>query len=158
MVAIVSKATAGGGDVPRFERVNWRKEPHLKKLYIMTVFLLVASATTGYDGMLANTAQQMDRFKKFFSIENGSMNEVFIWDPVKMEWGADANKLGIMINMFNIGSIISYFMTPYIADFFGRKPTIMLGCVVMIVGGVISAACNGYGSEYLVIHHPGGSG
>ncbi|CAI4217423.1 unnamed protein product [Parascedosporium putredinis] len=101
MVAIVSKATAGGGDIdnPRFERVNWRQEPHLKKLYFMSIFLLIASATTGYDGMLANTAQQMDKFKRYFSAENGKQND----------------------------------------------PTIMLGCVIMIVGGIVSAVCNGYG-------------
>jgi sugar porter (SP) family MFS transporter len=146
MVAIASKALGGGDvDAPRFERVNWRKEPHLKKLYIMTVFLLIASATTGYDGMLANTAQQMDRFKHYFSAENGKANEVFIWNEEDKTWTADANKLGIMINMFNIGSIISFFMTPYLADFFGRKPIIMLGCAIMIVGGVVSAVCNGYG-------------
>lgn len=149
MVAIVSKATAGGGDIdnPRFERVNWRQEPHLKKLYFMSIFLLIASATTGYDGMLANTAQQMDKFKRYFSAENGKQNDVFFYDEEKELWDADANKLGIMINMFNIGSIISFFMTPYIADYFGRKPTIMLGCVIMIVGGIVSAVCNGYGSK-----------
>jgi len=149
MVAIANKALGAGDiNVPQFERVNWRKEPHLRKMYIMTVFLLVASATTGYDGMLSNTAQQMDLFKKYFSVENGEANEVFIWNPEKGEWGADANKLGIMINMFNIGSITSFFITPYLADFFGRKPTIMLGCVIMVVGGIVSAVCNSYGSGY----------
>jgi sugar porter (SP) family MFS transporter len=111
----------------------------------MTIFLLIASATTGYDGMLANTCQQMDFFKRYFSIQNGKVNEVFIWDAEKEEWKTDENKLGIMINMFNIGSIISFFITPYLADTLGRKPTIMIGCVIMILGACISAFCNGYG-------------
>lgn len=37
---------------PRFEKVIWYKEPHLRKLYTLMVFLLIASATTGYDGMM----------------------------------------------------------------------------------------------------------
>jgi MFS family permease len=134
-------------DVPQFQKVSWHKEPHLRNLYIMTTFLLIASATTGYDGMLANTCQQMVQFKSYFSIENGEANEVFTLDD-KGDYVPDSNKLGIMINMFNIGSITSFFVTPYSADLLGRKPTIMIGCVIMIIGGAISAFCNGFGSKF----------
>ncbi|POR36715.1 Lactose permease [Tolypocladium paradoxum] len=58
---------------------------------------------------------------------------------------ADANKLGILINMYNIGSIISYFISPYLADILGRKPTIMIGCATMIGGACITAICASYG-------------
>ena len=44
--------------------------------------------------MLVNTSQQMDSWKAFFSPE------------VKSD-----NMLGLLINMFAIGSIISFFMT-----------------------------------------------
>jgi len=37
-------------EAPEFERVEWKKEPHLRKLYMWAVVLMVASATTGYDG------------------------------------------------------------------------------------------------------------
>ncbi|KAF5025770.1 hypothetical protein F66182_2103 [Fusarium sp. NRRL 66182] len=114
-------------EAPRFEKVIWYKEPHLRRLYTIIIFLLIASATTGYDGMMVNTSQQMDRWKDYFpEHENES-------------------KLGILINMYNIGSIVSFFITPYLADNWGRKPTIMLGCVIMICGALVSAFCNGYG-------------
>ncbi|PKS06112.1 hypothetical protein jhhlp_007946 [Lomentospora prolificans] len=144
MVAI---ANAGGdasntarSDVPRFEKVQWTREPHLRKLYFLSIFLLIASATTGYDGQLMNAAQQMDKFKEYYH-EN---HNVF-WQDDKGEWHKDENLLGIMVNMFNIGSIISYFITPYMADRLGRKPTIMVGCAIMTVGAFISAFTNGYG-------------
>jgi hypothetical protein len=36
---------------PNFERVEWKKDPALRKLYMLCTFgLMVASATTGYDG------------------------------------------------------------------------------------------------------------
>jgi sugar porter (SP) family MFS transporter len=129
-----AKSNTGGDNVavaqaeaPVFEKVTWYKEPHLRKLYFLSIFLLIASATTGYDGMMVNTSQQMNLWNEYFP-------------EVK-----DNNKLGILINMYNIGSIVSFFGVPYMADLLGRKPTIMVGCVIMIAGAMLSAFCNGYG-------------
>lgn len=121
-------------EAPRFEKVIWYREPHLRNLYALIIFLLVASATTGYDGMLVNTSQQINLWEEYFP-------EV-----------ANENKLGILINMYNIGSIVSFFIVPYMADGIGRRITIMIGCVIMILGACISAFCNGYGSELPKLH------
>ncbi|TPX13692.1 uncharacterized protein E0L32_005895 [Thyridium curvatum] len=133
-VNIGAKAVQGDvqvaqAEAPRFERVSWTKEPHLRKLYAYAVVLMVASATTGYDGMLVNTSQQIKKWEDYFSD-----------DIVKND-----NKLGILINMFNIGSIISFFITPWVADHWGRRIAIMIGCLFMILGGCLTAFCNGYG-------------
>lgn len=124
-----SSVEVARAEAPRFAKVTWYKEPHLRNLYCLIIFLLIASATTGYDGMMVNTSQQMDRWKEYFPEHE------------------NASKLGILINMYNIGSIVSFFITPYLADNLGRKPTIMIGCVIMIAGSFVSAFCNGYGSE-----------
>ena len=129
-VGVVSMAEVDA-DTPRFQRVSWTKEPHLRKLYAFAVVLMVASATTGYDGMLVNTSQQIQRWNDYFG------------DDV-----ADANKLGILVNMFNIGSIISFFITPFVADTYGRKVAISIGCCFMVLGGCVSAFCNGWGSKW----------
>ncbi|KFA62947.1 hypothetical protein S40285_04380 [Stachybotrys chlorohalonatus IBT 40285] len=121
-----SNANVAQAEAPRFEKVIWYREPHLRKLYTLTIFLLVASATTGYDGMLVNTSQQINRWGEYFPES------------------ANRHYLGILINMYNIGSIVSFFIVPYMADYLGRKPTIMIGCVIMIAGAIISAFCNGY--------------
>lgn len=125
-----SEVEVAQAEAPQFEKVNWTKEPHLRKLYAFAVVLMVASATTGYDGMLVNTSQLITAWGNFFGAD------------VK-----DDNKLGILINMFNIGSIISFFITPYIADHHGRKTAIITGCAFMILGGCLTAFCNGWGSE-----------
>lgn len=114
-------------EVPRFERVTWYKEPHLRKLYAMSLVLMIASATTGYDGMLVNTSQQIRRWEEYFGLDID-----------------DNNKLGVLINMFNIGSIVSFFITPYVADNYGRKNAIIAGCIFMIGGGCLTAFCDGY--------------
>jgi hypothetical protein len=50
MVAMQSANTAAAADAPEFEKVNWRKEPNMRRLYFWAVILCIASATTGYDG------------------------------------------------------------------------------------------------------------
>ncbi len=124
-------ADLGRVESPRFERVYWTQEPHLRKLYAYAVVLMIASATTGYDGMLVNTSQQISKWADFFG------------DDVKI----DDNRLGILINMFNIGSIVSFFITPYVADHHGRKVAIIIGCCFMVLGGCLTAFCNGYGGR-----------
>lgn len=50
-------------EAPQFERVDWRKEPGLRKLYWHAFVLCIASATTGYDGMFFNSVQNFDSWK-----------------------------------------------------------------------------------------------
>lgn len=135
--SVAADVDVAQAEAPRFEKVSWTKEPHLRKLYMYTVVLMVASATTGYDGMLVNVSQQISRWGEFFGADV-----------------EDANKLGILVNMFNIGSIISFFITPYVADHYGRKTAITIGCSFMIVGGCLTAFCNGYGSKFYFLSMP----
>ena len=37
-------------EAPEFERVDWKSDPGLRKLYFYAFVLCIASATTGYDG------------------------------------------------------------------------------------------------------------
>ncbi|RDL33354.1 Uncharacterized protein BP5553_08793 [Venustampulla echinocandica] len=136
MVKLFGQRSSGDGfqraqraqaDAPKFEKVTWYKEPNLRQLYFLSIFLLIGSATTGYDGQMVNTSQQMDKWKAYFPEYQ------------------DANKLGILINMYNIGSILSLFIVPHMADAVGRKKTIVVGCVIMITGAFVGAFSNGYG-------------
>lgn len=50
-------------EAPKFEHVNWTKEPGLRKLYWHAFVLCIASATTGYDGMFFNSVQNFETWK-----------------------------------------------------------------------------------------------
>jgi hypothetical protein len=52
--------------------------------------------------MLVNTSQQIDRWKAYFPMTQAG--------PGKSQEVADS-WLGLLVNMFNIGSIISFFIT-----------------------------------------------
>jgi hypothetical protein len=84
-------------EAPQFERVVWYKDPGLRRLYLVSCFgLMVASATTGYDGSLLNTVQQFKSWDEYF-------------DHVATD-KAQASNLGLLTNMFTIGSIVSMFI------------------------------------------------
>ncbi|KAJ4344164.1 hypothetical protein N0V95_006279 [Ascochyta clinopodiicola] len=96
-----SNAVAAREEAPQFEKVNWRKEPNLRKL------------------MMMNSSQQMDRWANYFH-------------------KPDDNRLGIMNNAYNIGSIVSYLLVPYAAEYWGRKIPIAIGCAIMVAGALVS--------------------
>jgi len=115
-------ATAGAAvraDAPEFERVVWHKLPNMRKLFFHCSVLCIASATTGFDGMMMNSSQQMDRWQNYFE------------HPT-------SNRLGLMNNAYNIGSIISFFIVPFMTQWIGRKIPIMTGCAIMVVGSLVS--------------------
>ncbi|KAK4197863.1 general substrate transporter [Triangularia verruculosa] len=109
-------------EAPQFERVDWRKDPGLRKLYFFAIILCVASATTGYDGMLFNAVQNMEQWDSYFGRPRGSI-------------------LGLVGALYQIGSLVSIPVVPLLADNFGRKLPIAIGCVIMVVGAVIQGSC-----------------
>ncbi|KAG0645757.1 Lactose permease [Hyphodiscus hymeniophilus] len=113
-------------EAPELQRVNWWSDPGLRRLYSWAVVLCIASATTGYDGMLLNTSQNLDAWQAYFHAPTGG-------------------RLGLMNAIYQIGSLCSYPCVPYMADWWGRKIPIAVGCVLMIVGGFIGTFANGYG-------------
>jgi sugar porter (SP) family MFS transporter len=58
---------------------------------------------------------------------------------------SQANMLGLLNNAFTIGSILSMFIVPPIVDRYGRKPSIVIGCILMVIGGVICTVAQNLG-------------
>ncbi|OCL12073.1 hexose transporter-like protein [Glonium stellatum] len=121
-----SEVEVAQAEAPEFEKVDWKKDPNMRKLYFWAAVLCVASATTGYDGMMMNSSQLMDPWENFFDHPKGG-------------------KLGLMNNAYNIGSIVALFIVPSFTDWVGRKIPIAVGCTIMVIGGFISTFSNDYG-------------
>ncbi|KAK4157839.1 general substrate transporter [Chaetomidium leptoderma] len=119
-------------EAPEFERVEWSKDPGLRKLYFYAIILCVGSATTGYDGMFFNSVQNFETWKSFFSDENGVEPE--------------GSELGLLGALYQIGSLCSMPFVPFMADRIGRKLPIAIGCVIMIVGGIVQGSSQNMGS------------
>ncbi|KAF4453135.1 hypothetical protein F53441_4132 [Fusarium austroafricanum] len=113
-------------EAPQLAKVKWWADPGMRVLYFYAAILCVCSATTGYDGSMLNTSQAMDDWQNYFGHPKGS-------------------KLGILNAIYQIGSIASFPFAPFMADHFGRKIPIIVGCLIMILGAFLSAFTNGFG-------------
>jgi MFS family permease len=69
--------------------------------------------------MMMNSSQQMNYWQTYFDEPSG-------------------NRLGLMNNMYNIGSIVSFFLVPFLTQWTGRKIPIAVGCSIMIAGALVS--------------------
>ncbi|KAK5094121.1 hypothetical protein LTR70_004307 [Exophiala xenobiotica] len=105
-------------EAPELERVNWRKDKGLRKLYFYAAIICIASATTGYDGSMLNNIRILGTWTRYFGDPQGS-------------------DLGLLTALYSIGSIASLPVAPFIADRFGRRAAIISGCVLMIIGAAI---------------------
>jgi sugar porter (SP) family MFS transporter len=123
---VQSEVDVARAEAPEFEKVTWYKDRNLRRLYFWCSVLCIASATTGYDGMMLNTVQALNSWETYFKNPAGS-------------------KLGFMNATYQIGNLIGFPVVPYMADWWGRRAPIAAGCVLMILGGFIGAFCNGYG-------------
>lgn len=131
-------------EAPQFERVNWRKEPGLRKLYWHAFVLCIASATTGYDGMFFNSVQNFDSWK---TVSSPPPMTCLLYSPITntalilQRFGnPQGSLLGLLGALYQIGSVASIALVPFLTDHYGRKLPIIVGCVIMIAGAVMQGA------------------
>jgi hypothetical protein len=94
-------------ETPQFERVEWTKEPGLRKLYFYAIILCVASATTGYDGWASRVSFKrmtmltwLPNSMFFNSVQNFESWKDFFGDP-------EGSMLGLLGALYQIGSLAS---------------------------------------------------
>ncbi|KAF2997146.1 hypothetical protein E8E13_005170 [Curvularia kusanoi] len=108
-------------EAPHLRPVDWKSDPGLRKLYFWAFIICIASATTGYDGSMLNNLRILPYWTNYFN------------DPQE-------STLGLLTALYSIGSIASLPVAPYIADNFGRRSAIVVGCLIMVVGASVQAA------------------
>ncbi|KAL1857460.1 hypothetical protein VTK73DRAFT_8083 [Phialemonium thermophilum] len=111
--------------VPDYGR-PWYRVPHLLKLNVSLLVLLVASYMSGYDGSMLNGMQSVPVWKKDFDNPSGSI-------------------LGLLSTMQVIGNVAGLPIAPVMADRLGRRHPIAIGSVLMLLGTAIQSGANGIG-------------
>jgi sugar porter (SP) family MFS transporter len=111
-------------ETPEIPYVDWKKSASLRKLYFYCAIICVASATTGYDGSMLNAIQIMPTWQD------------------QMDHPT-TDRLGRLSAMYSIGSIASLPVAPFISDRFGRKMSIIIGCIIMIAAAAVQTSAHG---------------
>ncbi|CAI7676847.1 unnamed protein product [Penicillium palitans] len=99
----------------------WWKTTHLLHLNILIASLILFSSTFGYDISLMNSLQSLPQWQTFMNNPEGI-------------------KLGFINALQNIGSIIFLPIQAWSANRFGRKPTILVGYIFIVLGVGLQAA------------------
>jgi len=105
---------------------RWYKNNRLVLLNLWICLLLLTSSTSGYDGSMINGLQSVNRWEEFFDFPAGG-------------------KLGLFNAIQNIGSLAAYPFAPYVTDGLGRRTTIWIGAVIMVVATAIQTASQNFG-------------
>ncbi|ORY17454.1 general substrate transporter [Clohesyomyces aquaticus] len=104
-----------------FPHVAWWNLPHLRTTYFLLFFVVLTSATNGYDGSMVNGLLSLKQFKNYMHNPSGSIKGLFS---------------GIMF----LGSLLALPITPYIADGLGRRWGICIGSSIMIFAVILQSA------------------
>uniref|UniRef100_A0A0B7KI59 Major facilitator superfamily (MFS) profile domain-containing protein n=1 Tax=Bionectria ochroleuca TaxID=29856 RepID=A0A0B7KI59_BIOOC len=98
----------------------WWKEPHLLRLNMLLLVVMMAAATVGYDGAMMNALQINLEWKSYYN------------NPAKA-------KLGAINAMMPAGKIIGFFFVAPFSNRFGRKKALCLAFIITVIGAVIQA-------------------
>ncbi|EFX02239.1 hexose transporter [Grosmannia clavigera kw1407] len=96
----------------------WYMQTKLRELYLKMIILFLGSTTLGYDSSLLNGLQTMDSWQEFFHHPRSS-------------------RLGIFGAIPGFGGLFILFFAPYVADILGRRSAIAVGCLFVILGGLL---------------------
>jgi len=105
---------------------KWYNNRRLITLNAWIVLLLITSSTNGYDGSMMNGLQSLTQWENYFDHPAGG-------------------KLGLFNAIQNIGGLAGYPFAPYLSDGIGRRPTVFIGALIMVIATAIQTASQSIG-------------
>lgn len=108
----------------QYPRVKWLSDPNLRNLYLMCFMLILVNVANGFDGSMMNGLQSLPYWQRFFNFPQGT-------------------KLGLLGSGMSLGALIGLPFVPFCCDRLGRKLTVIIGQLIIILGvGLQAGAIN----------------
>ncbi|TPX06759.1 uncharacterized protein E0L32_002255 [Thyridium curvatum] len=110
------------------DKTHWYKKRNLRYLYMMLFCCCMGvEMTSGFDSQLMNTNQYSQQFNKYFGKGHKS----------KGKYAIEAGLLGFMTSCYQLGTICAVPIGPWVNQTFGRRWSIMIGSLIMVVGAIL---------------------
>ncbi|KAI5779594.1 general substrate transporter [Geopyxis carbonaria] len=103
-----------------FPVVTWYKDPGLRHLYLLLGTVIMVSATNGFDGSMMNGLQTVDNWKNYFTPSD--------------------SERGLLNAILSVGSMVAIPISPWLADWRGRRIAIIIGIIIMFIGVALQSA------------------
>ncbi|RPB15509.1 general substrate transporter [Morchella conica CCBAS932] len=97
------------------------------KLYTCLAVGYLVSTMNGYDGSLMGAVNDMEQYQKSFGM-NGK-----------------GSSTGIVFIIYNLGQIAAFPFCGWLADGYGRRWAIFIGCVIVVIGAAVQTPANTMG-------------
>ncbi|GME85997.1 unnamed protein product [Ambrosiozyma monospora] len=111
--------------LPDYGKYAFLKKSFLIKLNLLMFVVSLSSTNNGYDGSLLNGLQAMPKYNKYLGNPTGAV-------------------MGAINNGVVFGSLISFPFVSKICDYFGRRNTIIIGDVILIIGVILQSCSQNY--------------
>lgn len=124
----------------------WYKKPNLRYMYFwLFLCCMGVEMTSGFDSQLIGTLQFSQPFNKYFgngykTIRSG-----------KEQYDIEAGMLGFISSCYQLGSILAVPIAPWLNQRYGRRWSIMIGSITMVVGALLQGFAQ-HGKVHKNIH------
>lgn len=104
------------------DRVPWYKKPNLRYLYFMMFpTCLAVEMTSGFDASMLNGLQAVPSWLEYYGHPHSAI-------------------LGLVSAIYSLGAIFALPFVPFVVDSLGRRHSIFVGSILMIIGGILQGA------------------
>ncbi|KAF7789433.1 hypothetical protein EIP86_000377 [Pleurotus ostreatoroseus] len=108
------------------DKVPWYRKRNLRGLYfLMFPTCIGIEMTSGFDSSMMNGLQAVDSWESYFNNPNSTI-------------------LGLMSSLYSLGSIAALPFVPFVADRLGRRMSIIVGSIIMIIGAILQMAAQDF--------------
>lgn len=145
----------GGGAIPvtGTADVSRVEAPVTVRAYLVVAFAAFGGIFFGYDTGWMGGVLGMDYFIKLYTDKEYpdvkfpglSKDDQQVKDYRKSEFVVPQWQQSLVTSILSAGTFFGAIIAGDLADFIGRRTTIILGCLIFIVGGILQTASTGLG-------------
>ena len=128
-----SRALSATADMSRIEA------PVTMKAYAMCAFAAFGGIFFGYDSGYINGVLGM---KYFINLHTGLNPNLLDNDATKDSFTISASTKSLIVSILSLGTFLGAIIAGDVADFVGRRTTVIIGCFIFIIGVVLQVASN----------------